>query len=165
DNGRSYKNYQITVLDLLALVAEQRAEQRDVLQNRDPGNVVNHILRRQTADDGRLAVFDDDVGFGIAGIDDDAVRVKLVRTAFRPQRHEDLVLLGDVRGDAQQRADFFKRNDHVAGLVELLDRDLLTHLDPGFLVVDRRDFRVRHDFAMAVGNQRRDGCPQIPAVL
>lgn len=76
DDCRRHEDDEITRLHRRTLRPEENAYDRDIFEDRDTGFGDDFILRCQAADHRGLAVFDHDIGLGIARVDHNAARVK-----------------------------------------------------------------------------------------
>src|SRR6185437_7692673 len=148
------------VVDVL-LVAEQRAEDRDVAEERHLGHVMLVGEFVHATEHHRLPVVDQDRGVDLAMVDlrhETAARIRHQRAdgvLDHLELHEDAVVGGDGRGDIQFQHRVLELHGRGAlattgpGVLEGQVADLLALLDRGFLVVRGHHLRLRNGLATA----------------
>ena len=119
-----------------------------------PGPGLGHLGDRQAADDRRLAVVHQELVVGLLLLEDEAEvgrGQRLDRRALGVELHQDLAVVGHVRGDRQTDTGLLELHvgaGRPAGArvgVDDADRRFLTHEDVGLAVVERRDDRLGLD--------------------
>ena len=139
------------------VVFEQEADKGQVAEHRYLGGRRAFVLRIDTADDHRAAVFDQNLRrylFGVDGRARQRVGADTVLVYF--QVHDYVVIRRDLRFYFQRQCCFAERNAGCTARRSQLVRNLRALFDRGFNLVCGDDTRARDDLAFAVSLQCRE---------
>src|SRR3954469_11604480 len=138
-------------------VLEEKADERQVAEERHLGDVGAVVLFVNTADDDRSTVLHQHLGLDVLGVDLHASCRRGARLVFVDvERHDDVAVRRDLRLDLQRQVGLAERHRRGARRRRLLIRDLGSLLDHCLDLVGGEDARTGDDLALAVGLHRRD---------